>query len=105
MVDIEQFLENTSSDDEKVIKELLNLKTNVEAKTELNHEQIVEVCKLKHIAKKYKLTPLSDFIKDFMILSVSKDRKGRKEYIQALQSFRNAQEATNPFIQMGDKLK
>lgn len=97
MVDIQEFLDSQTSDEEKVVKELLDVKKNIEAKTDLTSEQIVEICKLKHIAKKYTLSGITDFIHDFMLLSVSRDRKGRKEFIEALQHARENKEQAGMF--------
>lgn len=97
MVDINEFLESQQSDEEKVIKELLDTSKSIEAKSDLSASQIVEICKLKHIAKKYKLGDVSSFVHDFMLLSISKDRQGRKEFIEALQSSRENKEATSGF--------
>ena len=106
MVDIQEFIDSNAGDEEKVVKELLDVKKNIEAKTELSHEQIVEICKLKHIAKKYKLADLSLFIQDFMLLSVSKDRKGRKEFIEALQHSRETRQGMGGMFRgMGDGLR
>ncbi len=102
-MDIQEFLDNQSTDDDKVIKELLDISKNIEAKTDLTPQQIVEVCKLKHIAKKYKLTELDVFINNFMILSVSKNRLGRKEFIDAVRASRE-NKSMGMFGNIKDKL-
>ena len=100
-MDIEEFMANKSGDDEKVIKELFNIKKGIEGKTDLSHEQIVEICKLKHVGKKYKISGINEFISDFMMLSVSKNRLGRKEFIQALQSHKDHMENKGLFSGFG----
>lgn len=98
-------MEESRTDEERVIKELLDTSKNLESKTDLTPEQIVEICKLKHIAKKYKLGELSEFIKDFMLLSVSKNRLGRKEFIEALKAERENRENAGLFSGMKERLR
>lgn len=96
-MELNEFLEKTSSDEDKVIKELVDISKNLIAKTELTHEQIVEVCKLKHIARKYKLNNLNLFIEDFMQGKISEARKGRREFIEAIQAQRENKEQLGLF--------
>lgn len=91
-MDINEFLESSSTDEDRVIKELIDTKKNLGSKTDLSFQQIVEVCKLKHIARKYKLRGLDTFIEDFMLFSISKNRLGRKEFIEAFKTQRENKE-------------
>jgi len=104
-MDIEQYLEQQAPDEEKVIKELFDLDKSIEAKTDLSQEQIVEICKLKHLARKYKMGELGLFIKEFMRLSISKNRQGRKEFIDALKSARENKEGMIGFSGLRDRLR
>ncbi len=105
MVDIEAFLDREKTDDERVIKELLDTKNNMETKSDLNDANIIEVLKLKHIAKKYRLKELDELIDLFMKLRVSRNRLGRKEFIEAIQANRENREASGMFGNMRDKIR
>ncbi len=106
MVDIEQFLDREKTDEERVIKELLDTKSNMETKSDLDDSNIIEILKLKHIAKKYKLSGLNDLIELYMKLRVSRNRLGRKEFIQAIQANRENRESLGAFGgNMRDKLR
>ncbi len=105
MVDIEAFLDREKTDDERVIKELLDTKNNMETKSDLNDANIIEVLKLKHIAKKYRLKELDELIDLFMKLRVSRNRLGRKEFIEAIQANRENKESMGMFGNMRDKIR
>lgn len=105
MVDIEQFLDKEKTDEERVIKELLDTSKNMETKSDLTDDNIIEVLKLKHIAKKYKLNELNELINLFMKLRVSRNRLGRKEFIQAIQANRENKESSGMFGNIRDKIR
>lgn len=90
---------------ETVIKEIFN-KKNLPFITELTFDQIVEVCKLKHIAEKYgeknfpdlnKKYPIEKviniFIENFMLYMCSHKRKRISEFLTGLKSDRNNAES------------
>ena len=83
---------------ETIIKQLINHK-NLPYITELTHEQIIEICKLKHLALKYgkknfpKLNekyPIEDklntFIENFTLYMCSHKRKRVGEFLDGLKS-------------------
>ncbi len=105
MVDIEKFLDNEKTDEERVIKELLDTKNNMESKTDLNDANIIEVLKLSHIAKKYKLKEIDDLIKLFMKLRISRNRLGRREFIDAIRANRENRENVGMFGNLRDKIR
>lgn len=85
---------------ETVIKTLLNEK-HLPFITELSFDQIIEICKLKHISKKYgkqnfpdlnKKYPIEDnineFINNFMLYMTSHKRKRVDEFLNGLKSER-----------------
>jgi hypothetical protein len=53
---------------------------NIEMKTELNQSQINSIVKAKTFIQRYKSNYMSEYIKNIMILSISKSRQGRKEW-------------------------
>ena len=105
MVDIEAFLDKEKTDEERVIKELLDTEHNMESKSDLNDDNIIEVLKLKHIAKKYKLRELDELIELFMKLRISRNRLGRKEFIDAIKAHRENREQMGMFGNMKDKIR
>lgn len=58
----------------------------IHQKTELSDEEIREINKLSLIGKVFHVKYMDDFLNGFMRLRVSKGRKGRVEYLQALVS-------------------
>lgn len=59
-------------------------KKDVEVKTELNDAEIVTISKLRFMAERYKIPVLKDFTDNLMLLKISRNRKGRGEFIQGL---------------------
>ena len=59
-------------------------KKDVEVKTELNDAEIVNISKLRFIADRYHVPVLKDFTDNLMTLKISRNRKGRTEFIQGL---------------------
>jgi len=105
MTSFEEYIKTAPDDDDKVVKELLDIKKDLIAKSELTFQQVVETCKLKHIARKYQIVELGLFIDDFLQGMISKDRKGRKEFIEALQANRENKQNAGMFSNMSDKLR
>jgi len=84
--------EDNKSDLVLVLKDLLNLENNIEAKTELDKKEIKQLLFLRFWASQIKeYSPSSEiiakmWIENYAKLKVSFKRKGRKEIIQALAS-------------------
>lgn len=74
-----------------VLKELFKLK-EIESKTELTGKQVILMNQKRTIAKLLNWKTLEYCLDDFMILMVSKDRKGRLEFIDAFKSERDREE-------------
>ena len=106
VTDIEESITDItgSTKSETVIKDLLDNK-NLPFITELTFEQIVEICKLKHIAKKYGKAnfpnlnakyPIEDiinkFIENFLLYMCSHKRKRVAEFLDGLKSERDNKE-------------
>ena len=58
----------------------------IHQKTELSDEEIREINKLDLLGKVFHIKHMDDFLNGFMRLRVSKQRKGRTEFLQALVS-------------------
>ena len=59
-------------------------KEDVEVKTELNDAEILTISKLRFVADRYGIPVLRDFTDNLMTLKISRNRKGRTEFIQGL---------------------
>ena len=70
-----------------VLRELFS-KHNIETKTELDINQIVLINQKRTISKLLDWKDLDNVLIDFMRLLVSKNRKGRLEFIEGLQGER-----------------
>lgn len=62
-----------------ITKEIYSVK-NIELKTELNDSQIMAFSQGRAFANRYKVPLLAEFIKNISKYSISKNRKGRKEF-------------------------
>lgn len=69
----------------KTIEGLTDFK-NLEAKTELTHNQVIVVSRAIWFANKYNLPTLSKFVEQYLRHLISKDRKGRLELVTAITS-------------------
>lgn len=59
-------------------------KKDVEVKTELNDEEILTISKLRFMSERYNIPVLNAFTNNLMMLKISRNRKGRSEFIQGL---------------------
>jgi len=59
-------------------------KKDVEVKTELNDAEIITITKLRFISERYGMPVLKEFTDNLMLLKISRNRKGRSEFIQGL---------------------
>lgn len=64
---------------DKVTDEIYN-KEDIELKTDLNDRQIVAMSSAKVFAKKYNMNLLDELVDHISLYSVSRGRKGRKEF-------------------------
>lgn len=62
-----------------ITKEIYSTK-NLELKTELNDNQIMAFSQARAFSKKYGVPLLAEFVKNISKYSISKGRKGRKEF-------------------------
>lgn len=74
-----------------VSKELFN-KENIDLKTEVSHDEINHITKIRFLQNKFEVDNVDILLKSFLNLRVSKKRQSRREFIDALQTEnRNAQ--------------
>lgn len=71
--------------EEDVVKDVFNTQ-GIEAKTELNDEQIMRVNKLKTLSKIVGCDLLEDHLNDFMILQKSRQRKSLSEFVDVFKA-------------------
>jgi hypothetical protein len=64
-------------------KELLT-GDDIDLKTELNHKEIIAASRLLFMSERYEMPVFTHFVTNYLRLKVSKDRKGRREYIEGL---------------------
>lgn len=68
-----------------VSKELFN-KGGIDLKTEVSHDEIIHITKLRFLEQKFGIYNIDNMVESFLGLRVSKDRKSRAEFIDALQT-------------------
>jgi hypothetical protein len=73
-----------------VLKELF-IPKNIEMKSELNTSQLNEFNKKRAISSMLQWDTLEEVLQDFLMCSVSHDRKGRLEFIEGFKSNRDNQ--------------
>lgn len=73
-------------------------KKDVEVKTELNDKEIVTISKLRFVADRYDLPVLNDFTNNLMTLKISRNRKGRSEFIQGLHADERREQPDQSFL-------
>lgn len=96
----------TQTKDLDVLKELFTYE-NIETKTELTGNQIIEVNKKRAIASMLQWEELDSVITDFLRLQISLNRQGAKMFIDGFKSNRENQQIQNPnlFSRMGEMFK
>jgi hypothetical protein len=89
-----------------VLKELFT-KKDIESKTELSVGQVILMNQKRTIAKLLDWESLDNCLNDFMVLMVSKDRRGRAEFVDGFKSERETaiKGQTGFFGEIGKKLQ
>lgn len=77
----------TPQDEDAVLREVWNI-ADVDAKTELNSEQIESINKLQTLGFLFNNSLVSRHINQFMILQKSKDRQSMKEFVDVVKAKR-----------------
>lgn len=70
-----------------ILKELFVMK-EIETKTELSIQQIILFNQKRTLSELLKWDSLHDCLQDFMLLMVSKDRRGRGEFVEGFKAER-----------------
>lgn len=98
MIETEDKKEKTSLD---VLENLFSTK-NLETKTELTTKQISVVNSKRMISKMLCWERLGEALDYYMLLMISKDRKGRLEFVEAFKSEREKETGQNKSGWLGD---
>lgn len=69
-------------------------KADVEVKTDINNAQIIALSKGEIFAQRYQCTIMRDLCQTIMTLSISKDRKSRKESTEIVKSMNTMPQLT-----------
>lgn len=75
----------TDSHVKSVSRELFN-RSNIDLKTEVNHDEINQVTKIRFLEDKFGIANADVLIQSFLALRVSKERKSRREFVESLQT-------------------
>lgn len=107
--DVFDTLLNKGNSDDKtksnleILKELF-IETEIRMKTELPINAVILVNQKRAVAKLMYWKDLDDVVTDFMTLMVSKDRKGRAEFVDAFKGERHADENKGFLTNLKEKL-
>jgi flagellar biosynthesis GTPase FlhF len=82
---IESMFRNEQQNNQNDVKELFH-EDKVKARTDISPRQIKLITKAYYLAEITGMPEIKKILNDFLTLSISKDRKSRAEYVQALQS-------------------
>lgn len=72
-------------------KELFNEK-DIDTKTELSHDDITGVTKLRFLEERYGVRNIPILVNSLLTLRISKNRKSREEFIESLQAERRSKQ-------------
>jgi hypothetical protein len=72
-------------DAQKIINEWLS-KAHINMKTNLSQNQVNSICILASLGKQFKIKPLNDLIKNFLMFMISKDNESAKQLVNILSS-------------------
>jgi hypothetical protein len=89
---IEQEQENRKDMWMQEVSKQIFSKDNIEVKTDLNTNQINALTKGLLFAETFNVSLMERLCNTIMVLSVSKDRKGRKEFTEIAKTFQNETE-------------
>lgn len=82
---IENMFRNEQNSMQNDVKELFS-EDRVKARTDISMRQIKLITKAYYMAQITEMPEIHGLLKDFLLLSISKDRKSRQEFVQGLQS-------------------
>lgn len=87
----------------EVLKELFQ-ERDIKLKTELNINSVIIVNQKQAVSRLLYWSELQDVLTDFMALMVSKDREGRKEFVDAFKAERQVEQPKGFLTNLKDKL-
>lgn len=76
-------------EDYNPLTELLSVgkdEADIDARSEVNELQMIHMARARVIASHFDVPRLNDFVRHILTLSLSKNRKSRKEFVQAFQA-------------------
>ena len=82
---IEQMFRNDINNNQHEVKELFGLE-KIKAKTDISQRQVKLITKAFYLAQITGMKEIYGILDDFLVLSVSKDRKSRLEYVEGLKA-------------------
>lgn len=82
---IENMFRNEQSALQNDVKELFH-EDKIKARTDLSLRQIKMITKAYYLAKLTGVDEINNLLKDFLTLSISKDRKSRAEFVEGLKA-------------------
>ena len=82
---IENMFRNEQNSMQNDVKELFH-EDKVKARSDISNRQIKLITKAYYLASITGMSEIHAILKDFLTLSISKDRKSRAEYVQGLQN-------------------
>lgn len=80
---------------------------DIDLKSELNTKEIVAATRLLFMSERYQMPHFTHFVNNFLRLRVSKERKGRVEFIQGLHATEKKEQGKDltPLAQLIDSIK
>lgn len=82
---IEQMFRNDINSSQHEVKEIFSLE-KIKAKTDISTRQVKLITKAFYLAQITGMKEIYGILDDFLVLSVSKDRKSRLEYVEGLKA-------------------
>ena len=82
---IDKMMMNEQSANQDNVKELFH-EDKVKARSEINSRQIRLITKAYYLAKITGMKEIHEILNDFLVLSISKDRKSRAEFVEGLKA-------------------
>lgn len=82
---IENMFRNEQTAMQNDVKELFH-EDKVKARTDISTRQVKLITKAYYLAKLTGMREINELLRDFLVLSISKDRKSRAEYVEGLKA-------------------
>lgn len=82
---IENMMRSDSSNSQHEVKELFN-EDKVKGRSDISPRQVKMITKAYYLGEITGMKEIHAILKDFLLLSISKDRKSRMEYVEGLKA-------------------